>query len=195
MVYGDGPGAPMVDEVEVGLLAQAYGEPLREAHELTVGPSLFFTRFERAGDRRGEVVMAVERPAGTLLVHRKAHYRPDIYRLLSGGIDHGEPVLEAVLRETEEETGLQVQVVQFIAVLECRLTMGTLGLPFVSYLFHVRECGGRLDPDWMEIDDVAEIRPRQLVDLANRLRSLEGPRADWGRWRAIAHDVMAEVLA
>lgn len=185
---------PLVDEGEIARLARAYGEPWRERYDLEIGPHLFFTRFDRAADRRGEVVMALERPGGRLLVHRKAHYEPGILRLLSGGIDPDESVEEALLREAEEETGLQVRIEQFIAVLDYRFTMNTLTLPFVSYVFHARECGGRLDPDWLEIDDVAEVWPHQLPDLAARLRALDGPRADWGCWRAIAHDVVADAL-
>lgn len=183
----------MIDEQELRDIAQRYGQPLREQYDLDIGPRLFFARFQRHGDRRGEVVIALERPNGRLLLHRKAHYRPEIYRLLSGGIDLDEPVLEAVEREAEEETGLWVGVTRFLALLEYTFHFGTIALPFASYVFHVRERGGILSPDWFEIDDVVEVWPDELPEIASRLRSIPGDRADWGCWRAIAHDVVAEM--
>jgi 8-oxo-dGTP pyrophosphatase MutT (NUDIX family) len=184
----------MIDETEVVRLACDYGDPRRLHYTLEVGPSLFLTRFQRHADRRGEVVLALERRDGRLVLHRKAHYREDVFRLLSGGVGHGEPVIEAVVRETEEETGLQVQVEQFVALLSYTFRFGGIDVPFVSYVFHLRETAGRFSPDWLEIDQVREVWPHQLPEVAGRLRGLDGDRADWGRWRAIAHDVVAEEL-
>lgn len=184
----------MIDENEVAALTTAYGQPQRLACSLDIGPELFRTRFAHLDDRRGEVVLALERPAGTLLLHTKAHYEPGTYRLLSGGIHHGETVLTAVHREAAEETGLQVTVARFIAVLDVTFHFGPIAIPFPSYLFHVRESGGDLQPGSQEIAGLAEVAPHELPQIAAALQSLPVPRADWGRWRAIAHDVVAAAL-
>jgi 8-oxo-dGTP pyrophosphatase MutT (NUDIX family) len=184
----------MIDEVEVAALGAAYGRPRRVQCQLQIGPELFQTRFNRLDSRRGEVVLALQRPAGTLLLHSKAHYETGVYRLLSGGISCGETVLAAVHREAAEETGLRITVEKFIAVLDIAFCFGPIALPFPSYVFHVREAGGTLQPDLREISSLLEVGPAELPQIAATLHDLQGPRADWGRWRAIAHELVAESL-
>jgi ADP-ribose pyrophosphatase YjhB (NUDIX family) len=182
----------MIDESEVTAIAARYGQPLRRQVESEIGQELFVARFMRASDRRGEVVLAIERPDGRLLLHRKAHYAAEHFRLPTGGVNLDEPVLDAVLRETMEETGLQVAVVRFMAVIDYRLRFDPIRLPFVSYLFHLRETGGRLSLDGGEVESFGECSPGELPAIAATLRSIPGERGYWGRWRAVAHQVAAE---
>ncbi|MEA3336127.1 MAG: NUDIX hydrolase [Chloroflexota bacterium] len=184
----------MIDEGEVQAISGRFGQPRREQYDLPIGEQLFLTRFRRYGDRRGEVVFALERPDGRVLLHRKAHYRNGVFRLLSGGVGLQEPVLDALTREVGEETGLQVQIQSFLAVLSYRLAFEEIVVPFVSYLFHLKEVGGfpRLDQD--EVEQVIAVWPQELPAVAVRLRDIPGERSYWGRWRAIAHDVVAEAL-
>ena len=197
----------MIDEKEIEALtrcfpahagvtpAHAGGWPLRLQVELEIGSELFVTRFMRMGDRRGEVVLALERPSGRLLLHRKAHYGDDTYRLLTGGIGHDEAVATAAVRESAEETGLQVEIRRLVAVIDSTLRFGDIRLPFVSYVMHVVEAGGQLSPDSHEVAGFREVWPGDLPSIAEQLRAIPGERGYWGRWRAVAHDVVAEYLA
>lgn len=54
----------------------------------------------------------------------RATGRPGSWTLPGGGIDHGEPPAEAVVRETHEETGLEVTVHQVLTV-DSRHFVGT----------------------------------------------------------------------
>ena len=182
----------MIDESEVTAIAALHGQPLRRYVESEIGEELFVTRFMRASDRRGEVVLAIERPNGRLLLHRKTHYGADHFRLPTGGVNLDEPVLDAVLRETAEETGLKVAVQRFLAVIEYTLRFDPIRLPFVSYVFHLRETGGQLSLDGGEVENFSECQPDELPAITATLRSISGERGYWGRWRAIAHDVVAE---
>lgn len=185
----------MIDESEVAAIAARYGQPLRRQVESEIGEELFVTRFMRASDRRGEVVLAIERPNDRLLLHRKAHYAAEHFRLPTGGVNLDEPVLDAVLRETMEETGLEVAVVRFLAVIEYTLRFDPIRLPFVSYVFHLRETGGQLSLDGGEVESFGECSPDELAAIAATLRSIPGERGYWGRWRAVAHAVVAETWA
>lgn len=182
----------MIDETEVSAIAARYGQPVRRSVECEIGEELFVTRFMRASDRRGEVALLIERPNGALLLHRKAHYAADHYRILTGGVNLGEPVLAAALRETAEETGLEVTVQRFLAVIKYMLRFDAIRLPFVTYLLHLRETGGRLSLDGGEAEDFRECAPAELKTIAATLRSIPGERGYWGRWRAVAHEVAAE---
>ena len=153
----------MIDELEIVALTQSLPAhagvippdsgawPLRLQVELEIGSELFVTRFMRMADRRGEVVLALERPDGRLLLHRKAHYGEETYRLLSGGIGHDEAIAAAAVRESAEESGLQVEIRRLVAVIDSTLRFGDIRLPFVSYVLHVVETGGQLSADSTQI--------------------------------------------
>src|SRR5438045_4001889 len=70
--------------------------------------------------RFAEVCMVVRRPTGEVLLSIKTFYPRGAYRLPTGGIDRDEPILDALLRETLEETGLRVDVRRFLAALTYR---------------------------------------------------------------------------
>ena len=67
--------------------------------------------------------------------------------LLTGGIGHDEAIAAAAVRESAEETGLQVEIRRLVAVIDSTLRFGDIRLPFVSYVLHVVEAGGQLSAD------------------------------------------------
>ena len=80
---------------EIAALSRRFGEPLRI--DATIHDD-FFDPIRRP-DRVGEVCMVVRRPNGKLLLSIKTFYPRGAYRLPTGGVDHGEPILDALLRE------------------------------------------------------------------------------------------------
>src|SRR6266487_5900369 len=105
------PTLPQDTQDELAQLAERFGQPLVRTVDL--GMTRQFDPLNRS-DRYGEVCMVVRRPNGKLLTMKKTFYPAEAYRLLTGGINHGELVLDALLRETHEETGLQVEVERFL---------------------------------------------------------------------------------
>jgi len=187
--------SPM-DEHELEQLAVAYGQPEMRVVEIEGDEYLFSTRLYRSRDRRGEVVLAIERPGRCVLLHRKGWYEPGVYRLLSGGIDWGEAVETTLARELQEETGLALGTTHFLGVLDCRIHYASHELSFVSYVFHLSRTEGVLRlPHTAE--DISEFRDVPIADLpsvAEDLRHVPPPRTCWGHWRAIAHDFVHEIL-
>ena len=78
------------------------------------------------------------------------------------------------------------------AVIDSTLRFGNIRLPFVSYVLHLVEAGGHLSAASPEIAGFREIWPGDLPTIAAQLRAIPGERGYWGRWRAVAHDVVAE---
>jgi 8-oxo-dGTP pyrophosphatase MutT (NUDIX family) len=115
-------------ETEIAALAARYGAPRRVTAELRGAPfdPLIMT------DRFGEVCMVVRRPGGMLITAIKTFYPPGAFRLLTGGVGHGEPIAAALLREVEEETGLEVAVRRFLAVIEYHLDATTDHRPLTA---------------------------------------------------------------
>jgi 8-oxo-dGTP pyrophosphatase MutT (NUDIX family) len=204
-------------ESQIAALTARYGEPLRVDAALQGAPfdPLLMT------DRFGEVCMVIRRPGGTLLTAIKTFYPTGAYRLLTGGIKHGELIEAALLREIEEETGLDVQVRRFLAVIEYHLDRGwgmgqgvagtgdpqllsSMPYVFVTFAFLLDEVGGTLgarDPE-ERIASFREIEVFDLPALAVTLDSIDqgfdpeigGSWSDWGRFRAVVHRVVYQTL-
>jgi 8-oxo-dGTP pyrophosphatase MutT (NUDIX family) len=195
-------------ETEIAALAARYGAPRRVAAQLHGAP---FDPLILA-DRTGEVCMVVRRPSGKLITAIKTFYPPGAFRLLTGGVGHGEPIEAALLREVAEETGLEVAVRQFLAVIEYQLDAITDHRPpttdhyhFATFAFLVDELGGALavhDPA-EQIGAFREVAVAELPAMAATLDQVGGdgvdPRiggswGDWGRFRAVVHRVVYAAL-
>jgi ADP-ribose pyrophosphatase YjhB (NUDIX family) len=190
-------GANAIDEFELEALAAAYGEPEVRLIEIEGDEYLFSTRQHRLSGRRGEVVLAIERPGHCVLLHRKGWYAQDVFRLLSGGIEWDESVEDTLSRELEEETGLTLCTTHFLGVLDCHIHYALETLAFPSYVFHLERTEGELQLPESD-EDIVEFRDVTIHDLpsvAEDLRSVPPPKTGWGEWRAIAHDFVYEMLA
>ena len=194
---------PTEVEAQVARLARMFGEPLR--WNVVLENEGLFDPVAKA-DRYGEVCMVVRRPTGKLITAIKTFYPPGAFRLLTGGIHHGERILDALLRETEEETGLQVEVRRFLAVVTYRLPGRDPAQPatFTTFAFLLDEIGGTLhsaDPS-ERLDEFREVMVEELPALADYLASLAGEPSseihgkwrDWGRFRAVIHWAVFEAL-
>jgi ADP-ribose pyrophosphatase YjhB (NUDIX family) len=186
---------------EVAELAARYGEPRRVDATIHDG---FFDPIHNP-DRVGEVCMVVRRPNGKVLLSIKTFYPRGAYRLLTGGIHHGEGIFDALLRETAEETGLETEVRRFLAAIAYRSRLSPDGAPiFHTFAFLLDEVGGRLEARDAEerIEDYVEAEPAELRAVADRLEHIAstpsadigGDWADWGGFRAVVHRVVHDAL-
>jgi ADP-ribose pyrophosphatase YjhB (NUDIX family) len=213
-------------ESQIAALAARYGQPRRVVaalHGAPFDPLILH-------DRIGEVCMVIRRRGGRLITAIKTFYPPGAYRLLTGGVGHGEPIEAALLREVDEETGLEVAVRRFLAVIEYELEPENReprtknreyqshgrrtadseqaiqhSYTFVTFAFLLDEVGGTLDPrdPGEQIESFREVEIATLPELAAMLESvgdgfdprIGGSWTDWGRFRAVVHRVVHDVLA
>jgi ADP-ribose pyrophosphatase YjhB (NUDIX family) len=185
------------DPAEIARLSLLYGKPVVKDIEVDADEYLFRSRKARSQEKRGEVVMVIERTKDQVLLHRKAWYERGVYRLLSGGIDIGESAEETLHRELHEETGLRGGSSRFLGLLSCKLHFKSESFRFDSYIFHIQNPQGRIRiPSTLEdISDFIEVPITELPTVSENLRSIIAPRSGWGRWRALAHDFTYEVLS
>lgn len=192
------PGEVQEDLVD---LATRFGQPLPYTARLESAD--LFDPFN-AMDRYGEVCMVIRRPGGRLLTAKKTFYPVGAYRLLTGGINFGEKVLGAILREAHEETGLDVVVRRFLAAVAYHVP-GKQRPVFYTFAFLLDEAGGVLasqDPG-EHLEYFREITPDELPERAeffSRLTPgysayLRGNLADWGQFRAVIHRQVWEALS
>ena len=186
---------------ELAHLATRYGAPL-------VVDAPIADDFDdpiRRRDRYGEVCMVVRRPNGKVLLSIKTFYPRGAYRLPTGGIHDGEPVYDALLRETHEETGLEIAVERFLARISYRPKAADTAPLFHTFAFLLKETGGTLGAlDLAEqLEDWREIDASELPRVANTLDDLRTTSAHdiggdwraWGKFRAVVHRVVYDALA
>ena len=190
---------------ELADLAQRYGQPLIEVADASAYEG--YLRSFRMEKRVGEACMVIRRPNGRLLTMTKPFYPQGIYRLPTGGIDRGEAILHGLLRETEEETSLTVEVQRFLAL--AVYTRRDTDIPpewreYATYAFLLDEVGGALhvQDEHEQIAGFREILPDDLPDIVRELDTLGGDYndelkagiGDWGHYRAVIHRLVWQAL-
>lgn len=174
---------------EVASLSELYGTPRALDHTLND------TSFRPLSGRRvAEVAMAIRRPNGKILLQTKGSYPNGVFRIPTGGLKRGEGIESALLRETLEETALDVEIRRFVAILTYRSEPDDI--VFRSYLFLLDEKGGTLqeeDPEegitgWIEAD------AGELGSTAEQLRTVTPSWRNWGDFRALAIDALLPAL-
>lgn len=172
--------------------------------------------------RPGEVCMVIRRPNGRLITSTKTFYPDDAYRLPTGGIHPGEPIYDALLRETQEETSLTVEVRRFLAIIRYQADSATSSAPdntgalvvdglyvFTTYAFLLDEIGGELraEDETEHIAGFREVAVDELPAMADHLERIGefepdsaggarryGDWSAWGRFRAITHRAVWQAL-
>jgi 8-oxo-dGTP pyrophosphatase MutT (NUDIX family) len=189
----------LIDEAEVAQLQADYGPGRRCRLRSELTESSFdygWRKLVVKRSRRGEVVLAIQRPDGKVLLHTKAFYPPGIYRLPTGGVHPGESVLAGAMREAREETGLGVTDARFLGMVEYEFHQAERRMPFVSYVLLAQADDSIPTPeDTSErISGFRYVPAIALRRVADALRHLPEPWADWGAFRALPHDMVADAL-
>jgi len=102
---------------------------------------------------------AVGNENGEILLVKRADSGVWLYP--TGWADIGYSAAEVVVKEVEEETGIDVEVVRLIAVLD-GLRVGISRIPLYSLVFQCRAVGGTLRAHPLECADVGWFAPEQL---------------------------------
>ncbi len=136
---------------------------------------------------------------------KKTFYPTGAYRLLTGGINHGEAIFDcpATRNKRGNRAGSRSQT---LPRCRCLLTAATGEQPvFYTFAFLLDEVGGTLgviDED-ERVEAFLEIEPAELPQHAALLEQLDGPRSaqrstgswsDWGKFRAAIHQLVWEAL-
>ena len=192
---------PQEVQAELAQLAVTYGAPL--VRTIDLGKSTTFDPLS-ATDRYGEVCMVIRRRNGRLITAKKTFYPSEAYRLLTGGINFGERVYDALLREVHEETGLEVKANRFLAALSYFLNGDDKTPVFYTFAFLLDEMGGTLGvlDESERVEAFREVSIEDLPEMANRLRNIRHERSreiggnwhDWGQFRAAVHDAVYDAL-
>lgn len=189
----------LIDEVEVAWLASRYGPSQRLHVSITMAETEFtywWQKLVQQRNRRGEVVLAIQRADGNVLLHTKSFYPTGLYRLPTGGVFPWEKVLFGARREAKEETGLDIHIVRMVSIITYHFHNGGRHVPFVSYVLLTRSDSVQpvVADTGERISDFCFVPPDRLRHVAQTLRQLNGQLAGWGAFRAVPHELVAEAL-
>jgi 8-oxo-dGTP pyrophosphatase MutT (NUDIX family) len=190
----------LIDSVELESLERRFGQQQRWHAVIEMGSANFqywWRKIVEKVNRRGEVVFALQRSDGKVLVHTKSIYPAQFYRLPSGGIHPGESVLDGLQREVFEETGLTPMCEQYLGIVSYEFRHRGQPLYFVSYVF-LLQTDDRYPQPQDTTETISDLRYVSLDDLrriARDLRQLSAGWSDWGEFRAPPHDMVIEALA
>lgn len=144
-------------------------------------------------NRRGEIALDVRNRQNETLLHTKTFYPHNSYRLLTGGVESDEPVLECVERELLEETGFEIDECFLSAVVLYEFRHKNEILSFSSYLFRVTVRGDipTVQDEGERISGFRWVDKEQFETATQHLEHLMPERwYDWGRMRAVLHRIL-----
>ncbi|HEY8171225.1 MAG TPA: NUDIX hydrolase [Candidatus Limnocylindria bacterium] len=119
-------------------------------------------RTARATSAGGVVHRTSERGLEIAVVHRRA---PVLWALPKGTPDAGETVEETALRETREETGLDVEIVRPLRSIRYFFVRGSTRFHKTVHFFLMRPVGGSTDAHDAEFDEVRWVEVHEALAL------------------------------
>jgi len=121
-------------------------------------------RTARATSAGGVVHRSVEGHVQVVLVHRRA---PVLWALPKGTPDSGETIEETALRETREETGLQVEIERPLRAIRYYFVRGSTRFHKTVHFFLMRAVGGSTEAHDAEFDEVRWVSVEEAGALLN----------------------------
>jgi len=121
-------------------------------------------RSARATSAGGVVHRTVDGETEILLVHRRI---PVLWALPKGTPDSGETIEETALRETREETGIEVEIEASLSSIRYFFVRGTTRFQKTVHFFLMRPIGGDIELHDGEFDDVRWAPVGEALALMN----------------------------
>jgi ADP-ribose pyrophosphatase YjhB (NUDIX family) len=155
--------AKLVEEIEAKL-----GEPEVLCLEHEIGDrEMAFVRASQKHGRAHDITLFIFNNDHLALI-RKPMFRWPIFRAPSGGLEPGESFEGGAKREALEETGLEIELEEYLLRIHVRFTGGEDHLDWTSHIFKARAVGGRLEAQ--DTTEIAETKYGTLEDLQGPIR-------------------------
>lgn len=156
-------------------LVLTYGPPVVERWEVPLtGPELEEVERHRSLGRAHDVSLLIvdgERVA----VIRKHGYPEGAFRIPSGGVHPEESFVDGATREAFEETGLTVDIEDYLLQVHARFVCGGREAKWTTHVMLARPNGGELAPvDVSEIEEARWVDWRELDEKVNPVLEASG---------------------
>ena len=174
-------------------IERKYGTPaeVHLSYEMTEREFDMVRRSQKHG-RAHDITLFI--PKGdALVVIKKPMYPPGAYRAPSGGINPGEDFEEGSVREAYEETGLAVELEEYVLRARVKFTNESDVIDWTSHVLTANPVGGALGP--IDVHEIVEARFATLDELGGPIREALIASGSTGlRYRAELGDIVTEIL-
>lgn len=128
-----------------------------------------------------------------LALIRKHFFPEGALRAPSGAAVEGESLEEGAIREAYEETGLDIELVRYLARINVLFISEGRKIEWISHVFEARQVSGELCP--VDTEEIEEARWESFSDLQGRIRDVL-LNAEWElfRYRVALTDLVVEQM-
>jgi 8-oxo-dGTP pyrophosphatase MutT (NUDIX family) len=112
----------------------------------------------RASMKKGrahDITLYIRKDVGFIFI-AKPFYPPGLYRAPSGGVGPGESFEDGARREALEETGVSIDLEEYILRINVRFESPEDSLDWVSHIFTAKYTGGEIEP--VDKDEIKDAR-------------------------------------
>ncbi|OFV68261.1 MAG: NUDIX hydrolase [Candidatus Syntrophoarchaeum caldarius] len=118
-------------------------------------------------NRAHDITFIIEK-GDLIAVIRKSSHPPGVYRIPSGGVELGEDLETGLQREAFEETGLKIEILNYLLRVEACFTFNNLHQKWRSHVFRTKWVSGKLAPH--DHEEIEEARWVTLDELCGEIR-------------------------
>lgn len=178
----------------VQALERKYGQPRVLVMEQEISPEeMEMVRHSQKDGRAHDVTFFITNNRDQIAVIRKPFHPPGVYRAPSGGINPGEDMEKGVLREAREETGLMVELQEYILRIKATFKCQEQRLDWTTHVFLASANSHRLQP--LDTEEILEARWVTLGQLQGPIRtSLLKAGQGLLKYRVRLTDAVADIL-
>jgi 8-oxo-dGTP pyrophosphatase MutT (NUDIX family) len=183
-------------EADVAALEAKLGKPVVRVMSYEIDASEFdMVEGSMYNGRAHDVTMFIRKKddPGRIVVIRKPFFPPEAFRAPSGAANRGESLEDGAVRESKEETGLDVQLTRYLARINARFTSEDKVIDWTSHILEAREISGKLEP--IDTHEIAEAKWASLDELQGPVRQALLD-TGWGlfRYRVALTDLTVQAL-
>jgi len=181
---------------DIEITERALGEPLVCSMDYEISPGEFdMVKRSMHRGRAHDVTMFIRRSdvGGEYALIRKPFFPAGAFRAPSGAAKPGESLEGGAVRESREETGLDVRLTRYLVRINVRFTSEGRAIDWVSHVFEAEAAAGELDP--IDTVEIAEARWATIDELQGPIRQILLD-TGWGlfRYRVELHDLSVRRL-
>lgn len=158
---------------DVRELENRYGVPVEVEMEHEINPWEYdVVKGSQHSGRAHDVTMFIRKSddENMLALIRKHFFPEGAFRAPSGAAVEGESLEAGALRESYEETGLDVELVRYLLRINVVFTCEGRRIDWTSHIFEARQVAGELCP--VDTEEIDEASWESLDDLQGRIRDV-----------------------
>ncbi len=185
------------DPADIAQLEQKLGCPTETRMEYEIHPWEFdVVESSMSKGRAHDVTMFIRKKDDSkrVAVIRKPFFPPGAFRAPSGAANAGEALEMGAIRESREETGLEVELTRYLVRILATFTCGEKTISWTTHIFEAVERDGELVPQ--DTGEIAEARWATLSELGGPIRqTLLDAGWDLFRYRVALTDLTLEKMS